>query len=142
MLGYATDGFNDYLNGLNARAEMAAQVRSAVALASEAGQTMAEVTQAVARVTGIVEEIATSSAEQSRGIEQVNQAIVQIDEVTQQNASLVNEAAMASRALEEQGRELSEVVAFFRLPEEGGAARPATVAGGAPGRAAGKLVAA
>ncbi|AGW93113.1 MULTISPECIES: methyl-accepting chemotaxis protein [Cupriavidus] len=118
------------------------QVQDGSALASEAGQTMAEVTQAVARVTGIVEEIATASAEQSRGIEQVNQAIVQIDEVTQQNASLVNEAAMASRALEEQGRELSEVVAFFRLPGENGAARPAMVAGGAPVRTAGKLAAA
>ncbi|MGY2487226.1 methyl-accepting chemotaxis protein [Cupriavidus sp. CP313] len=97
------------------------QVHDGASLAAEAGQTMAEVTQAVARVTGIVEEIATASAEQTRGIEQVNQAIVQIDQVTQQNASLVNEAANASRALEEQGRELSEVVAFFRLPGEGGA---------------------
>ncbi|MEM5433239.1 methyl-accepting chemotaxis protein [Cupriavidus oxalaticus] len=96
------------------------QVHDGSSLASEAGQTMAEVTQAVGRVTGIVEDIATASAEQSRGIEQVNQAIVQIDQVTQQNASLVNEAAMASRALEEQGRELNEVVAFFRLPGEGG----------------------
>ncbi|MBP0621484.1 methyl-accepting chemotaxis protein [Cupriavidus consociatus] len=96
------------------------QVQDGSSLASEAGQTMAEVTQAVGRVTGIVEDIATASAEQSRGIEQVNQAIVQIDQVTQQNASLVNEAAMASRALEEQGRELNEVVAFFRLPGEGG----------------------
>ncbi|EYS97352.1 chemotaxis protein [Cupriavidus sp. SK-4] len=97
------------------------QVHDGASLAAEAGQTMAEVTQAVARVTGIVEEIATASAEQTRGIEQVNQAIVQIDQVTQQNASLVNEAANASRALEEQGRELTEVVAFFRLPGEGGA---------------------
>ncbi|MCO4861890.1 methyl-accepting chemotaxis protein [Cupriavidus sp. WGlv3] len=95
------------------------QVQDGSSLASEAGQTMTEVTQAVARVTGIVEEIATASAEQTRGIEQVNQAIVQIDQVTQQNASLVSEAANASRALEEQGRELSEVVAFFRLPGEG-----------------------
>ncbi|RAS09325.1 methyl-accepting chemotaxis protein [Cupriavidus alkaliphilus] len=102
------------------------QVQDGSSLASEAGQTMAEVTQAVARVTGIVEEIATASAEQTRGIEQVNQAIVQIDQVTQQNASLVSEAANASRALEEQGRELSEVVAFFRLPGEAG-----TVAAGA-----------
>ncbi|MNT03527.1 Methyl-accepting chemotaxis protein III [compost metagenome] len=80
---------------------------------------MAEVTQAVARVTGIVDEIATASLEQTRGIEQVNQAIVQIDQVTQQNAALVSEAAIASRALEEQGRELSQVVAFFRLPSPG-----------------------
>ncbi|SOY71021.1 methyl-accepting chemotaxis protein [Cupriavidus taiwanensis] len=113
------------------------QVQDGSSLASEAGQTMAEVTQAVARVTGIVEEIATASAEQTRGIEQVNQAIVQIDQVTQQNASLVSEAANASRALEEQGRELSEVVAFFRLPGEAGAAGAGTLA--APRRAAHKL---
>ncbi|MBB3015773.1 methyl-accepting chemotaxis protein [Cupriavidus alkaliphilus] len=118
------------------------QVQDGSSLASEAGQTMAEVTQAVARVTGIVEEIATASAEQTRGIEQVNQAIVQIDQVTQQNASLVSEAANASRALEEQGRELSEVVAFFRLPGEAGtmAAGAGTLA--APRRTAHRLASA
>ncbi|MFJ4293147.1 methyl-accepting chemotaxis protein [Cupriavidus sp. NPDC089707] len=114
------------------------QVRDGSSLASEAGQTMAEVTQAVARVTGIVEDIATASVEQSRGIEQVNQAIVQIDQVTQQNASLVNEAATASRALEEQGRELNEVVAFFRLPGEGGG-RAVSGAASAACRQAGAL---
>ncbi|SOY60045.1 METHYL-ACCEPTING CHEMOTAXIS TRANSDUCER TRANSMEMBRANE PROTEIN [Cupriavidus taiwanensis] len=118
------------------------QVQDGSSLASEAGQTMAEVTQAVARVTGIVEEIATASAEQTRGIEQVNQAIVQIDQVTQQNASLVSEAANASRALEEQGRELSEVVAFFRLPGEAGTMPAVAATLAAPRRAAPKLAAA
>ncbi|MDK3022202.1 methyl-accepting chemotaxis protein [Cupriavidus taiwanensis] len=118
------------------------QVQDGSSLATEAGQTMAEVTQAVARVTGIVEEIATASAEQTRGIEQVNQAIVQIDQVTQQNASLVSEAANASRALEEQGRELSEVVAFFRLPGEAAAMSSGTGAQAAPRRAAHQLAAA
>ena len=84
------------------------QVQAGSTLAGEAGQTMSEVTQAVARVTRIVEEIAAASGEQNRGIEQVNQAIVQIDQVTQQNASLVHEAAMASKSLEEQGRLLTE----------------------------------
>jgi hypothetical protein len=92
------------------------QVQAGSTLAGEAGQTMSEVTQAVARVTRIVEEIAAASGEQNRGIEQVNQAIVQIDQVTQQNASLVHEAAMASKSLEEQGRLLTEAVAFFKLP--------------------------
>ncbi|MDQ0140414.1 methyl-accepting chemotaxis protein [Cupriavidus necator] len=115
------------------------QVQDGSSLASEAGQTMAEVTQAVARVTGIVEEIATASAEQTRGIEQVNQAIVQIDQVTQQNASLVSEAANASRALEEQGRELSEVVAFFRLPGEAGTMPSAAGTPAAPRRASHRL---
>ncbi|GJG94194.1 methyl-accepting chemotaxis protein [Cupriavidus pauculus] len=93
-----------------------AQVQAGSTLASEAGQTMAEVTEAVARVTHIVGEIAAASAEQNRGIEQVNQAIVQIDQVTQQNASLVHEAATASKSLEDQGRMLTDAVAFFKLP--------------------------
>ncbi|WP_186426830.1 methyl-accepting chemotaxis protein [Cupriavidus metallidurans] len=97
-----------------------AQVQAGSSLASEAGKTMTDVTQAVARVTNIVDEIATASAEQNRGIEQVNQAIVQIDQVTQQNASLVHEAAEASKALEEQSRSLDDAVAFFKLPSGGG----------------------
>ncbi|MEX3969909.1 methyl-accepting chemotaxis protein [Paraburkholderia caribensis] len=86
-------------------------------LAGEAGKTMAEVTQAVARVTDIMGEIAAASGEQSRGIEQVNLAITQMDEVTQQNAALVEEAAAASTSLEEQGRHLTQAVAFFRVAE-------------------------
>ncbi|RZT30786.1 methyl-accepting chemotaxis protein [Cupriavidus agavae] len=96
-----------------------AQVQAGSTLAGEAGQTMSEVTDAVARVTNIVNEIAAASAEQNRGIEQVNQAIVQIDQVTQQNASLVHEAATASKSLEEQGRLLTEAVAFFKVPSAG-----------------------
>ncbi|KGS01902.1 methyl-accepting chemotaxis protein [Burkholderia sp. ABCPW 111] len=91
------------------------KIRDGSALAGEAGKTMAEVTQAVARVTDIMGEIAAASAEQSRGIEQVNLAITQMDQVTQQNAALVEEAAAASHSLEEQGRELKQTVAFFRL---------------------------
>ncbi|MDP9651871.1 methyl-accepting chemotaxis protein [Paraburkholderia caledonica] len=84
-------------------------------LAGEAGKTMVEVTQAVARATDIMGEIAAASGEQSRGIEQVNQAIAQMDEVTQQNAALVEEATAASMSLEDQGRQLTEAVAFFRV---------------------------
>jgi methyl-accepting chemotaxis protein-1 (serine sensor receptor) len=84
-------------------------------LADDAGSTMEEVTRAVARVTDIMGEIAAASAEQSRGIDQVNVAITQMDEVTQQNAALVEEAAAASKSLEDQGHQLTESVAFFRL---------------------------
>ncbi|CAG2157769.1 methyl-accepting chemotaxis protein [Cupriavidus numazuensis] len=94
------------------------QVATGAELAGAAGHAMASVTQAVAQVMAIVEEIATASSEQGRGIEQVNQAIVQIDQVTQHNASLVSESASASRSLEEQGRELNELVSVFRLPGE------------------------
>ena len=91
------------------------QVQNGSALAGQAGETMSEVTQAVARVTDIMEEIAAASIEQSRGIEQVNQAITQMDEVTQQNAALVEEAAAASQSLQDQGRQLTEAVAFFQM---------------------------
>ena len=84
-------------------------------LADEAGQTMADVTQAVARVTGIMGEIAAASQEQSRGIEHVSIAITQMDEVTQQNAALVEEAAAASRSLEQQGKQLEQAVSLFQL---------------------------
>jgi methyl-accepting chemotaxis protein-1 (serine sensor receptor) len=91
------------------------RVRDGATLAGEAGHTMTEVTQAVARVTDIMEEIAAASAEQRRGIEQVNQAISQMDEVTQRNAALVEEAAAASQSLQDQGQELNAAVAFFRI---------------------------
>ncbi|HDV6367522.1 TPA: methyl-accepting chemotaxis protein [Burkholderia cepacia] len=91
-------------------------IRDGSALASEAGKTMSDVTQAVARVTDIMGEIAAASAEQSRGIDQVNLTITQMDETTQQNAALVEQAAAASKSLEAQGRELSETVAAFRMP--------------------------
>jgi methyl-accepting chemotaxis protein len=91
------------------------KVRQGETLASEAGTTMAEVTQAVARVTDIMGEIAAASTEQSKGIEQVSHAITQMDEVTQQNAALVEEAAAAANSLEDQGRQLNECIASFRF---------------------------
>jgi methyl-accepting chemotaxis protein-1 (serine sensor receptor) len=98
------------------------RVRDGSTLAGEAGKTMSEVTQAVARVTDIMAEIAAASTEQSRGIEQVNLAITQMDNVTQQNAALVEEAAAASRSMEDQGQQLSEAVAFFQVAGNGGSA--------------------
>ncbi|WP_329601710.1 methyl-accepting chemotaxis protein [Paraburkholderia antibiotica] len=91
------------------------RIRDGSALAGEAGKTMNEVTQAVARVTDIMAEIAAASSEQSRGIEQVNLAITQMDNVTQQNAALVEQAAAASRSMEDQGQQLNEAVAFFQV---------------------------
>ncbi|PMS22075.1 methyl-accepting chemotaxis protein [Trinickia dabaoshanensis] len=91
------------------------KIQDGSALANDAGATMSEVTQAVARVTDIMGEIAAASAEQSRGIEQVNLAITQMDAVTQQNAALVEQAAAASKSLEVQGQQLSSSVASFRV---------------------------
>jgi methyl-accepting chemotaxis protein-1 (serine sensor receptor) len=96
-------------------ADSVQKIRGGSARATEAGKTMSEVTQAVARVTDIMSEIAAASGEQSRGIEQVNQAITQMDSVTQQNAALVEEAAAASKSLEGQGHQLNQAIAFFKL---------------------------
>ncbi len=80
---------------------------------------MSEVTTAIARVTGIMSEIAVASVEQSRGTEQINLAIAQMDEMTQQNAALVEQAASASASLEDHGRQLRDSVAFIRLDSSG-----------------------
>jgi methyl-accepting chemotaxis protein len=95
--------------------ESVAKIKDGSSFAQEAGSTMAEVTHAVARVTDIMAEIAAATGEQSRGIEQVNQAITQMDTVTQQNAALVEEAAAASQSLKEQGRQLNQAIESFDL---------------------------
>ena len=84
-------------------------------LADNAFKTMEEVVYSVKRVTDIMSEISAASVEQSSGIEQVNQAITQMDDVTQQNAALVEEAAAAAESLEEQTQQLSELIGTFRL---------------------------
>ncbi|HEU0189174.1 MAG TPA: methyl-accepting chemotaxis protein [Gallionella sp.] len=86
-------------------------------LVAQAGQTMEEIVSSIRRVTDIMSEITAASVEQSQGIEQVNLAITQMDEVTQQNAALVEEAAAAAEALEEQAQNLSVSVATFKVGE-------------------------
>ena len=103
-----------------------------------AGATMTEIVDAVKRVTDIMLEIAAASDEQSRGILQVSQAITEMDNVTQQNASLVEEASAAAASLEAQAARLTEAVGTFRIPSRRGVKKenvPATaptlaVAGG------------
>jgi methyl-accepting chemotaxis protein len=85
-------------------------------LAEQAGQTMAEVVQSIHRVTGIMGGITTASMEQSAGIEQMNQAIADMDGVTQQNAALVEEAAAAAASMRQQAEALAAVVAVFKVP--------------------------
>lgn len=80
-----------------------------------AAGTMREIVAAVARVTNLMQEIAVASEEQASGIEQVNQAISQMDGATQQNAALVEEAAAAAASLEDQARRLADAVAIFRV---------------------------
>lgn len=91
------------------------RVKSGTSLVDRAGETMAEIVQSVKRVTDIMGEITAASQEQSTGIGQVNQTVTQLDEVTQQNASLVEESAAAAKSLEEQAETLVEAVQKFRV---------------------------
>ncbi|MBE9609512.1 MCP four helix bundle domain-containing protein [Chitinilyticum litopenaei] len=84
-------------------------------LVGEAGTTMAEIENSIKRVTDIMAEISSASIEQSSGIEQVNQAVIQMDEVTQQNAALVEEASAAAESLQEQAQTLAQAVSAFKL---------------------------
>ncbi|EBM5758676.1 HAMP domain-containing protein [Salmonella enterica] len=87
-------------------------------LVESAGETMDEIVNAVTRVTDIMGEIASASDEQSRGIDQVGLAVAEMDRVTQQNASLVEESAAAAAALEEQASRLTQAVAVFRIQQQ------------------------
>ncbi|CAG2093557.1 methyl-accepting chemotaxis protein [Xanthomonas euroxanthea] len=90
-------------------------------LVHRAGATMREIVGSVKHVTDIMSEITAASAEQSSGIEQVNRTVAQLDEVTQRNAALVEEATAAARSLEEQAVDLADAVSIFRLqPAHGG----------------------
>jgi len=81
----------------------------------QAGVTMREIVDSIQRVTDIMADIQAASSEQTTGIEQINEAIVQMDQVTQQNAALVEESAAASESMQDQARRLSQVVSVFRL---------------------------
>jgi methyl-accepting chemotaxis protein len=94
------------------------KVEGGTKLVEQAGQTMEEIVSSVKRVTDIMGEIASASAEQSSGIDQVNLAITQMDEVTQQNAALVEQAAAAATSLEEQAQGLSQSVSVFKLDNQ------------------------
>ena len=95
---------------------------------SHAGATMTDIVEAVRRVTDIMAEIAAASDEQSRGIQQVSLAVTEMDNVTQQNASLVEEASSAAASLEEQAARLTQAVAAFRLSQQETASLPKVAA--------------
>ena len=94
-------------------------------LVEQAGTTMNEIVQAVKRVTDIMGEITAASVEQSQGIEQVNQAVAKMDEMTQQNAALVEEAAAAAESLQDQADGLAQAVSVFKLASGAGLSAPA-----------------
>ncbi len=94
-----------------------AQVDAGTRLVDEAGKTMNEVVASITRVTRIMTEITSASDEQRDGIEQVNMAVAQMDQVTQQNAALVEQAAAAAASMQDQSAQLSRVVGVFKLAE-------------------------
>jgi methyl-accepting chemotaxis protein len=94
-------------------------------LVDESGKTLTEIVAAVRKVTDIVAEIAAASREQSSGIEQVNRAIMKMDQTTQENAALVEEAAAASEAIVGQAHALNEMIARYRVAASAAAARRA-----------------
>jgi methyl-accepting chemotaxis protein len=91
-------------------------VESGATLVANAGSTMGEIVQSVRRVNEILEEISNASREQSAGIEQVNRAVGEMDQVTQQNAALVEQAAAAAHSLKDQVGVLREAISSFALP--------------------------
>jgi methyl-accepting chemotaxis protein len=107
--------------------DSAAKTARGSELVSQAGKTMQEVVLSVQQVTDIMSEIAAASVEQSTGINQVNQAVMTMDEVTQQNAALVEEAAAASESLVDQAEGLVEAVSVFQLANDAHAGKRSTV---------------
>src|SRR5476649_464110 len=109
------------------------QVGAGAKLVDQAGATMKEIVDSVKRVTDIMSEINLASVEQTAGIEQINHAVMQMDDVTQQNAALVEEAAASASALQQQAASLAEVVSVFTLGAGApAAAQPAMASHAAP----------
>jgi methyl-accepting chemotaxis protein-2 (aspartate sensor receptor) len=102
-------------------------------LVAEAGATMEEIVGSVGRVTTIMAGIMNATGEQSAGIEQVNAAVRQMDQVTQQNAALVEEAAAAANALQDQAAKLAKVVSVFKLDPGGAGVAPPMAGARGPG---------
>nr|WP_315476412.1 methyl-accepting chemotaxis protein [uncultured Undibacterium sp.] len=92
-----------------------ANVRHGSSLVDQAGNTMKEIVESIQHVTDIMAEITAASDEQTTGIEQVNQAIAEMDNVTQQNAALVEQAAAAAAAMQEQADHLTQLVSVFKV---------------------------
>ena len=92
-------------------------------LVSQAGETMTEIVSSVRRVSDIIAEITASSAEQSDNIGQISQSVTQLDQMTQQNAALVEESTAASESLREQAHHLNSAVSQFKLQGGAGSAQ-------------------
>ena len=106
-------------------ADSVKEVDSGSKLVDQAGRTMEEIVASVRNVTAIMTEIASASTEQSNDIEEVNRAIGDMDEMTQQTAALVEQAAAAASSLHDQAAQLSKNVSIFKLAQDAHAATPA-----------------
>jgi methyl-accepting chemotaxis protein len=111
-------------------ANSSTQVHDGVELVNRAGAALIEIVEATKDVAGIVHTIATASGEQAVGLEEVNRAITQMDEVTQQNSALVEENAATAKTLENQAVAMAERMRFFQL-QDAPAAAPAPRLGAA-----------
>jgi methyl-accepting chemotaxis protein len=96
------------------------------------GKALEEIVQSIKKVSEVVAEIAAASREQATGIEQMNKAMIQMDDVTQQNAAMVEEMAAASDAMSEQARELQQLMAFFTVDAPAKKAPQVSVQAGKP----------
>lgn len=108
-----------------------AKVDTGSQLVDESGRSLGEIVGSVKRVTDLIAEIAAASREQATGVDEINKAVSQMDQVTTQNAALVDEASAGTQALAEQAKSLAQIVGFFdigaqrRVPVSQAAARPA-----------------
>jgi methyl-accepting chemotaxis protein-like sensor len=93
------------------------KVQDGSLLVTQSGQTLEQIVLSVKKVSDIVAEIAAASREQSSGIEQVNKAVMQMDEMTQQNAALVEQATAASQSMADQARDLSKMMERYQIGE-------------------------
>jgi methyl-accepting chemotaxis protein len=112
LAGRSAEAAKEIKQLINASVE---RVEVGTQLVDSAGQTMAEIVQSVQRVSDIIGEITAASAEQSHGIDAVNTAVAQLDQMTQQNAALVEQSAAAAESMREQTERMAEVVATFKL---------------------------
>ncbi|HVO49029.1 MAG TPA: methyl-accepting chemotaxis protein [Steroidobacteraceae bacterium] len=115
------------------------KVEDGATLVTQSGQTLEQIVISVKKVSDIVAEIAAASREQSSGIEQVNRAVMQMDEMTQQNAALVEEAAAASQSMADQARSMNQTMERYRVGQDAGSSMvvqsvpaPAAAASGKP----------
>jgi methyl-accepting chemotaxis protein len=130
LAGRSAEAAKEIKSLINASVE---RVEHGTALVDQAGTTMTEVVESIKRVTDIMGEISAASNEQSMGVQQVGEAVTQMDQATQQNAALVEEMAAAASSLKSQALELVQVVAAFKV--DGGSSHghmPAMTAARAP----------